>query len=142
MEIADVIKIREILKSVKDVNGDPAAISIVGDNMKLADERFDFLKWDDDNGILYILKQNPEKGIVGKAKINVMCTAYENIQYMSVNVDKSRFSEFAISQGFTSIQVNNALHKFYPNLESFVVNVSETRGKDQSQSVKQVSVKK
>ena len=129
MEIKDIVKIRQILSNIKDINGDPCGISIVGDNMVLADESYDFLKWDDENGLLHIIKFNPEKR--QNAKIIVRSTSYENIQYISANVDKSRFKEFAKSQlGFTDIQVNNVLSKFYPDISDFIAKESPTRGKD------------
>lgn len=135
MEISDVVKIRNILANIKDSNGNACAISIIGDNMVLADEALDFLKWDDDNGILYIVKFNPEKR--QNAKVNVRCTSYENIQYISANIDKSRFAEFAKTNlGFTDIQVKNVISKFYPNISDFIAKESPTRGKDATISSK------
>ena len=133
MEIADVVKIRNAFAAIKDANGDPCGIAIVGDNMVLADENFDFLKWDDEAGMLYIIRQNPEKR--QNARIQVRATSYENIQYISANVDKSRFPAFAKGElGFTDTQVFNALRKYFPNDEDFIVKVSETKGKDMTKS--------
>ena len=136
MEIKDVVKIRQKLSNIKDVNNYPCAIAVIGDNMILADESKDYLSWDDENGILYIVKQNTEAGVGNRvARIQVICTSYENIQYIRTNLNSNNFADFAKNQlNYTDINVSNVMRRFYPELENFIMPTSATMGKDETVS--------
>lgn len=89
MENADVIKLRDILRKTGDNNNTPLRVYI-DNSFIIIDEsnKFEFTKWDDDNGILYSFKLiniNTDKYPNNKSQaISVFACPYDQIQDMEI----------------------------------------------------------
>ena len=68
MENADVIKLRDILRKTGDNNNTPLRVYI-DNSFIIIDEsnKFEFTKWDDDNGILFEGEKNGTRVITCNA---------------------------------------------------------------------------
>lgn len=126
--LSKFLAMRDNCRRIKDHNGDPAPLRIDLDNQILADENRDFLKWDDTNQLLWIVKQNNELGRESKAKMKIICTLYDNIQRIEALLDTNRAPEFLSSIGFTNVQIANTIDHFDPEQLKYLNYLSPTIG--------------
>ena len=128
MDKISVVKLRTQFEQIKDKYQQyPVAIKIFCDNAILADGKFDSIQWDDTNSIVYIIKQNPEKGVYSKAPIEVIATTYENIQYIVINCDEARWPQLATIIGLSDIQRDNVLAKYAPKDSTFITELTDVK---------------
>ena len=124
MELTDVKKIRDSLRMIKDKSGKEVPVYVIGDNLRIFDERHCFMKWDDDNAILWVFQrtENLFHGIDEKAMIQLLCLDYGEIQYIGTRFTPKELKEYAAKIpgiDLTEDQVKNIIQYFAPTTEEF-----------------------
>lgn len=124
MELADVQKIRDSLRKIKDKSGNPVPVFVISDNLRIFDERHCFMKWDDDNAILWAFQRTESifHGIDEQAMIQLLCLDYGEIQYIGTRFTPKELKEYAAKIpgiDLTEEQVKNIIQYFAPTNEEF-----------------------
>lgn len=88
MTTENVIRVRDMLRNTPNKTGivGQSPVFIIVDNLRIIDERFHCVKWDDENELVYAF-MSPEawganQGIGTKAPMQLIVTQYEHIQYI------------------------------------------------------------
>ena len=124
MELEDVKKIRDSLRQIKDRSGREVPVYVIGDNLRIFDERHCFMVWDDASAILWVFQrtENIFHGIDEKAMIQLLCLDYGEIQYIGTRFTPKELKEYAAkitNINLTDEQVKNIIQYFAPTEEEF-----------------------
>lgn len=83
-----VTYIRNLFATVKNNSGNPAPLSVVADNLKLFDEQYMVIFWDDEHEIMFATRAAEkiygQTGNRVRASIETVAVAYDQIQYITV----------------------------------------------------------
>lgn len=124
MEFTQLKTIRDGLRTILNKSGNPAPIFVIVDNLKMFDESINFMKWDDDNQILWVFQrtENILRNVGEQARIQLIATSYEHIQYVGTRFTGNELSTYVKNipgLELTDEQVLNIRQYLAPTLEEF-----------------------
>ena len=123
-----VVLIRDALHAIpNNQGGDSAPICVICDNNRLYDETKYFIKWDDDNELMWVLMP-PEnldnKNFAQLCKYQTMVTAYEHIQYIfAIYTQEALDSYMKDTMGLTDDQAALAKLLYNPTDEQMLKSI-------------------
>ena len=109
----NVIAIREALKGEKK-----CPVKLICDNMILIDEANEVVIWDDDNGVVKVIRPNPNAIDKKGANIQIIETEYDLIQYIhiSANIDVLRdYTKDLVNKGLATQEQANGILRWANN---------------------------
>lgn len=118
-----VIYIRNLFGTIKNNSGNPAPLSIIADNLKLFDEQYMVIYWDDEHEILFVTR-SAEKvyGQTGnriRANIETVAVAYDQIQFITVSYTGEKLIKSTLPATFKfSDELTNKLIRTYDPSDS------------------------
>ena len=104
MQKENVIALRDALMS-----GNPDAhIQVICDNLYNFRTPNDILDWDDDNGVLRVLKTNEDYHHTVGERFQIITVEYDVIQYIMLDCGKITVERLCSELGFTEDNINKS----------------------------------
>ena len=105
MEKSEVIRIRDIYKSLPIKPG----LEVICDNMIYFRDWQDILHWDDDRGILTVVKQNENYHHGEGKELEFNTCDYATIQFINFNCGKKSVERIVKDLNFTEDEIKQVL---------------------------------
>lgn len=126
MEATAVKLIRDKLKAVKSKDGVPAPLIIICDNLKLFDEMYGGVTWDDANNILWVTrsKENWIQGNRGRCEFETTATTYDHIQYITLaHTTEALVDVLKDELGYSDEAVAELIKRFAPEQTQYLKSI-------------------
>lgn len=123
-----VVLIRDALHAIPNkLGGNSSPVCIICDNLRTFNEQHDFVKWDDDNELIWVT-QSPEnldnKNFEQKKKYQTIVTSYEHIQYIFADYTQQAMTNYMKGKlGFTDEQAELARRMYNPTEEEMLKSI-------------------
>lgn len=123
-----VVLIRDTLHAIPNkLGGNSAPVCIICDNLRSFNETQDFVKWDDDNELIWVT-QSPEnldhKNAEQLKRYQTIVTSYDHIQYIFADYTQEAMNAYMKDQlGFTDEQAELARRMYNPTPEEMLKSI-------------------
>lgn len=104
MQKENVIRLRDALKGQVP----NAQLEVICDNVMFFKEPNDILDWDDENGVLRVIKTNEDHHHTTNSAFQIWTVEYEIIQYINLDCGKKSIERICNELGFSADNIEKA----------------------------------